>query len=324
MNVLPQIDVQPKVRERPVVQGRHHLSASRQGVRRQQRRRHRRFRRPDREARLSAGPRRHHAVAAAVLSESRQGRRLRHRRLPAHQSRLRHDAGFPQLHDGGEAPRPSRHHRARHQPHLGSASLVQAGAAQRARQRCAQLVRLERHRPEIRRHAHHLHRHREIELDLGPGGQGLLLAPLLLAPAGSQLRQSARALGHGPGDAALARHGRRRLPARRHSLSLRARRHQQREPAGDPRDHQTDPARARCLQPGQGAAGRSQPMARGRQRLFRRRRRMPHGLSLPADAAHLHGDRAGGPLPDRRHPAADAGNSARTASGRCSCAITTS
>ena len=44
------------------------------------------------------------------------------------------------------------------------------------------------------------------------------------------------------------------------------------------------------------------------QRLFRRRRRMPHGLSLPADAAHLHGDRAGGPLPDHRHHAADAGN----------------
>ena len=35
------------------------------------------------------------------------------------------------------------------------------------RHRRAQLVRLERHRPEVFRHAHHLHRHREIELDLG-------------------------------------------------------------------------------------------------------------------------------------------------------------
>jgi trehalose synthase len=46
------------------------------------------------------------------------------------------------------------------------------------------------------------------------------------------------------------------------------------------------------------------------QRLFRRRRRMPHGLPLPADAAHLHGDRAGRPLPDHRHHAADAGHPA--------------
>ena len=35
---------------------------------------------------------------------------------------------------------------------------------------------------------------------------------------------------------------------------------------------------------------------------------MPHGLSLSADAAHLHGDRAGGPLPHHRHHASDAGN----------------
>ena len=48
MNIVPQIDVQPRRSERPVVQGRDHLSASRQGVRRQQRRRHRRFRRSDR------------------------------------------------------------------------------------------------------------------------------------------------------------------------------------------------------------------------------------------------------------------------------------
>ena len=58
----------------------------------------------------------------------------------------------------------------------------------------------------------------------------------------------------------------------------------------------------------QAAARRGQSVAGGRQRLFRRRRRMPHGLSLSADAAHLHGDRPGGPLSDRRHPAADAGH----------------
>ena len=51
----------------------------------------------------------------------------------------------------------------------------------------ARLLCLERHRPEIPRHARHLSRYREIELGLGPGGASLLLAPLLRPPAGSQL-----------------------------------------------------------------------------------------------------------------------------------------
>ena len=42
----------------------------------------------------------------------------------------------------------------------------------------------------------------------------------------------------------LARDGRRRLPARRHSLPDRARRHEQREPARDARRHQGDPRAA--------------------------------------------------------------------------------
>ena len=128
----------------------------------------------------------------------------------------------------------------------------------------------------------------------------------------------------GAGDEALARYRRRRLPARRHSLSVRARRHQQREPARDARHHQAAARRTRRLRQGQGAAGRSQSMAGGRAGIFRPRRRMPHGLSFPADAAHLHGDRAGRPLSDHRHPAPDAGYSRTTASGRCSCATTTS
>ena len=62
-------------------------------------------------------------------------RRLRHFRLRRHQSRLRHDAGFPPLHAGGQAPRPARHHRAGHQSHIGPARLVQARQAQPARTR---------------------------------------------------------------------------------------------------------------------------------------------------------------------------------------------
>src|ERR1700716_345650 len=97
-----------------------------------------------------------------------------------------------------------------------------------------------------------------------------------------------------------------RVLPRRHSVSVRARGYQQREPSADPRDHQEDPRGARRLCAQQAAAGRGQPVAGGRERLFRRRRRVPHGLSLPADAAHLHGDRARRPLSGHRHPAADA------------------
>ena len=57
----------------------------------------------------------------------------------------------------------------------------------------AQLVCLERYRPEIPGHADHLHRYREVELDLGSGSRPVLLASLLLASAGSEFRQSARA-----------------------------------------------------------------------------------------------------------------------------------
>ena len=60
--------------------------------------------------------------------------------------------------------------------------------------------------------------------------------------------------------------------------------------------------------PERAAARRSEPVARGRARVLRRRRRVPHGVPLPADAAHVHGDRAGGPPSDRRDHAADAGH----------------
>ena len=174
---------------------------------------HRRLCRTDREARLSAGTRRHRAVAVAVLSVARPRRWLRHRRLWRHQSRFRHDEGLQALHPGGQEARPARHHRTRRQPHLGPASVVQARAPQPAEFERAQLVCLERHRPEIPRYADHLHRYREVELDLGSGSRPVLLAPLLLAPAGPQFRQSPRGAGHRAGDETLARHRRRRLPA---------------------------------------------------------------------------------------------------------------
>ena len=66
-----------------------------------------------------------------------------------------------------------------------------------------------------------------------------------------------------------------------------------------------------------------QSVADRRSPVFRRRGRVPHGVSFPADAAHLHG-----PPPGR--PAARSPTSSRRrrpfrrrASGRCSCATTT-
>ena len=59
-----------------------HLRAARQGVLRQQRRRHRRLPGPDREARLPPGAWGSLPLAAAVLPVAAARRRLRHRRLP--------------------------------------------------------------------------------------------------------------------------------------------------------------------------------------------------------------------------------------------------
>ena len=133
--------------------------------------------------------------------------------------------------------------------------------------RRARLLRLERHRQEVPRHPDHLPRHRDVELDLGPGRAGLFLAPLLRPPARSQLRQSARAARRCSRPwRYLARHGRRRAAARRHPLPDRARGHELREPAGDPRRPEADPRRDRRALPRPHAAGRGQPVARGHAR----------------------------------------------------------
>ena len=133
-----------------------------------------------------------HAVAPAVLSEPRPRRRLRHLRLRRHQFRLRHDADFRRFMQ--EAKRRDLrvitelviNHTSDQHDWFKRAKRSAAGTER------ARLVRLERHRPEILGHPHHLHRHREVELDLGRRSERLLLAPLLLAPAGPELRQSAR------------------------------------------------------------------------------------------------------------------------------------
>ena len=60
------------------------------------------------------------------------------------------------------------------------------------------------------------------------------------------------------------------------------------------------------LYPGPGAAGRGQPVARGRGRVLRRRRRVPHVLPLSGDAPHVHGGAARAAPPHHRDPGPDA------------------
>ena len=202
--------------------------------------------------------------------------------------------------------------------------MVPARAARAAGIARARVLRLERHRQEVSRDAHHLHRHREVELDLRSGRRAVLLAPLLLAPARSEPQQPGGRRRGDRRDEVLARSRRRRAAARRRAVPVRARRHEQREPAGDARRAEADAARARRRLPEPDAAGRGEPVAGRRARLLRRRRRVPHGVPLPADAAHVHGAAAGGSARDHRDPQPDARHSRDTASGRCSCATTTS
>ena len=265
------------------------------------------FRGPHLEARLHPGPRRHGALAAAVLSLAAQGRRLRHRRLPQRASAVRHARRLQARSCARRSAAGCRvitelvvNHTSDQHPWFQAARRAPQGLAQ------ARLLRVERYRPEVQGHAHHLHRHRDVQLGLGRRGEAVLLAPLLQPPARPQLRQPARAEGGVPHHAVLARHGRRRVPARRDSLPDRARGHQQREPPrdarraeGDPQRHRPGAIRTRCCSP-------RRTVARGRAALLRRRRRVPHGVPLPADAAHVHGDRAGGPPSAGRDHGADA------------------
>ena len=81
-----------------------------------------------------------------------------------------------------------------------------------------------------------------------------------------------------------------RVPAGRRALPVRART----GPTGRTCPRPTTScerlrARGRRALPRQGAAGGGQPVARGCGGVLRRRRRVPHVLPLPADAAHVHG-----------------------------------
>ena len=256
------------------------------------------------------------------------GRRLRHRRLHGHPPGLRHARRLPRASSRGAHARGIRvivelvvNHTSDQHPWFQRARRAPPGSPERA------LLRLERHRRALQGRADHLHRHREVELDLGPGGEAVLLAPLLQPPARPQLRQ--------PGGAARrcstccafwlgAR--RRRLPARRGPVPRRARtgraaRTSPRRttyPEAAPRGSWTSASRAGCCSPRRTSGRRTcvTTSATATSATWRSTSRSCRGSSWRC------GSRTRFPIIEilrqtPPHPGA-------RASGRCSCATTTS
>ena len=110
------------------------------------------FRGPDREARLPPGPGRHAHLAAAVLPVAAARRRLRHRRLPRRPPALRHAARTSARSCARRTQRGMRvitelviNHTSDQHPWFQAARRAPPGSPE------ARLLRLERHRPEVRR-----------------------------------------------------------------------------------------------------------------------------------------------------------------------------
>ena len=181
---------------------------------------------------------------------------------------------------------------------------------QGADNRAVGLVRLVGHGSPLRGRADHLRRLGAVELDVRPGPRRLLLAPLLPPPARPELREPRRRRRDARRPALLARPRPRRVPPRRRAVPVRGGGDELREPPADARVPQARAGRGRRALHRPGAARRGEPVARGRRGLLRRRGRVPHGVPLPRDAAHVHGAPPGGGAADGRDPrphAADPG-----------------
>ena len=170
----------------------------------------------------------------------------------------------------------------------------------------AQLLRVGGHAGRLRRRAGDLQRLRGVELGMGSGRGAVLLAPVLLPPAGPQLRRAAGSQRDVRRRRLLAGARRGRPSPGRGPLPVRTRGVELREPAGDPGVPLRSPASHRRDVRGPDAPGRGEPVAGGRRGLLRERRPVPHGVPLPADAADVHGEPDGGPVPADRHPEPDA------------------
>src|SRR3954447_2231264 len=99
--------------------------------------------------------------------------------------------------------------------------MVSEVAASKAWFTVARFLCLERYAYQVQRRTHHLQGLRDVELGLGSGSEGVLLAPLLLASAGFEFRQSRRARCADQGSRFLDGYGSRCVSSRCDSLSLR-------------------------------------------------------------------------------------------------------
>ena len=240
----------------------------------------RRLPRPDREARLSrlAGDRLHLAAADVCLAAGRRG--LRHLRLQRRAPRLRHDRRRPHVRRSGAPAGHPRDRRTRHQSHLGPAPVVPAAARPPDSPKRNWYVWSDD--PTRYAEARIIFTDAEISnWTWDRAGRRLLLASLLPPPAGSQLRQARGPAGDARRGPLLARYRPRRLPPRRRPLPLRARRHELREPAGDARLLKAPAGDRRRRVSGSSPARGGEPVAAGRRRVLRRRRRVPDGVPLP-------------------------------------------
>ncbi len=179
------------------------------------------------QARLREGPGRQHAVADALLPRRRcatTATTSRPTRTCIRSTARLQD--FKRHARGGAQARAARGHRTGHQPHLGRtirgsrrARMAPPGSPERDFYVWSDTDQLYQGTRIIFTDTE------KSNWTWDPVAKAVLLAPLLQPPAGPQLRQPAGARGGVPHHALLARHGGRRLPARRHSLPDRARRH---------------------------------------------------------------------------------------------------
>ena len=170
----------------------------------------------------------------------------------------------------------------------------------------ARLLRVERHAGAVRGRPDHLQGLRDVELDVGPGRQGVLLAPLLLPPARPQLRQPRGRQGAASvvdfwldmGVDGL------RLDAVPYLF--------EREGTNCENLPETHGflkelrAHIDAKFPDRMLLAEANQWPEDAVAYFGDGRRVPHGVPLPAHAAAVHGAPHGGPLPDRRHPGPDA------------------
>src|SRR5439155_2538245 len=143
------------------------------------------------EARLPGRTGCRRRLAAPVLSVAAPRRRVRHRGLSLHPPLVRNTPRLQDLSPGGQAARAAGDHGAGGESHVRPASVVPTRAPGTERKPSTRVLRLERNARPVQGRAGHLQGLRVVELDLGPGGGSVLLASVLLAPAGPELRQPA-------------------------------------------------------------------------------------------------------------------------------------